>query len=280
MKWRQLRAAGVGENAIRHRADNGHLHRVHRGVYIVGHMALAPGAREQAALLACGDRALLSHWSAAYLWGLVDDAPAQIHVMLVGGRRRPKAGVRLHGISEIDRRDVRRRRGLPLTSPARTLIDLAADTGFDRLEAMLAEARALKLVRDGELEAALDRAGQRRGAGAMRRFLRQEGGPALTRSKGERLMLRLTLAAGLPVPNANTRVAGWEVDFLWPAQRLVLEVDGYQFHGHRAAFERDRRKGLALAAAGYRVIRISWRQLVHQPLAVAAQLALALAKAS
>jgi very-short-patch-repair endonuclease len=105
-------------------------------------------------------------------------------------------------------------------------------------------------------------------------------GPALTRSEGERLMRRLARAAGLPEPVANSRVVGWEVDFLWPAQRLVVEVDGYQFHGHRTAFERDRRKGLALAAAGYRVIRISWRQLVHQPILVAAQLAQALAVGS
>jgi very-short-patch-repair endonuclease len=86
--------------------------------------------------------------------------------------------------------------------------------------------------------------------------------------------------AGLPTPRTNARVAGYEVDFVWPAQRVIVEIDGYRFHGHRSAFERDRRKGLALAGAGYTVIRISWRQLVHDPLLVAAELARALAMAA
>jgi very-short-patch-repair endonuclease len=280
LRWSQLRESGVGAGAIKHRARNGHLHRIHRGVYIVGHTALANGALETAALLACGDGAVISHWSAAHLWGLLEVAPARVDVTLIGRHCRAKHGVHLHTISRIDPSDVRRRRRIPLTAPARTLIDLAAGAGFDVLESLVAEARVLKLVRAGELERALERAGRRRGVGQMKAFLRQEGGPILTRSEGERAMRRLTRAAGLPAPVANTRVAGWEVDFLWPTQRLVVEVDGYQFHGHRAAFERDRRKGLALAAAGYRVIRVSWRQLVHQPLAVAAQLALALARGS
>ncbi len=277
VKWRQLRESGIGENAIKRRASNGHFHRMHRGVYLVGHAALAPGALEYAALLACGDSALISHWSAAYLWGMIEDAPGEIHVSVVGRRCRPKAGVRIHLLSELDHRDVRRRLQLPLTAPARTVIDIAADAGYDVIESLVAEARVRKLVRDRELEQALERAGRRPGVGRMKAFLRHEGGPALTRSQAERRMRRLARAAGLPVPVANARVAGFEVDFLWPAERLVVEVDGYQFHGHRRAFERDRKKGLALAAAGYRVIRISWLQLVHQPLLVAVQLAQALA---
>ncbi len=276
VKWAQLRGAGIGAAAIKHRANNGYLHRVHRGVYITGHLALAPMARESAALLACGAGALISHRSAAYLWGLLEQAPSAVDVTLVGRRCRPKEGVRLHTVAELDRRDRREKGRLALTSPARTLIDLAAEAYEAELDRLVSEAGALSLLTNGELEAALERAGRRAGVGAMRGYLRTEQGPGFTRSEGERRMRRLTRAADLPAPVCNIRVAGWEVDFLWPAQRLVVEVDGYKFHGDRAAFERDRRKGLALVAAGYRVVRVTWRQLVDEPLRVAAKLAQAL----
>jgi Transcriptional regulator, AbiEi antitoxin len=201
VKWRQLREAGVGANAIKRRANSGHLHRIHRGVYIVGHTALAPYAREHAALLACGQSVLISHWSAAYLWGMIAEPPSQIHVSVVGRRCRPKAGVRIHVLSEIDRSDVRRRQGIPVTAPARTAIDLAADASNHQLEAVVAEARVRKLVRDGELEKALARAGQRRGVGAMRSFLRHEGGPALATAR-----LRAASARGAAGPGDRERV--------------------------------------------------------------------------
>jgi very-short-patch-repair endonuclease len=275
----QLLAAGIGAGAIKHAVKTGGLHRVHRGVYIVGHLALAPGAKEAAALLACGKGAVVSHWSAAQLWGLVDAPPRRVDVTLVGRRCRPRRGIRLHGVSELDRRDVRLKHGLQVTAPARTLIDLAAEAGYDQLERAVAEARALRLVGERDLDAALNRAGTRIGAGRMRAFLRHEGGPVLTRSGGERRMRRLLRAAGLPMPLVNARVEGWEVDFLWPGQRVVVEVDGYPFHAHRRAFERDRRKDLALANAGYHVIRITVRQLLDEPLAVVASIARLLERA-
>ena len=107
----------------------------------------------------------------------------------------------------------------------------------------------------------------------MRAFLKAEGTPGLTRSRAERLMRRLMRAAHLPEPVPNTRVAGWEVDFLWEAERLVVEVDGPQFHGHRRAYERDRRKDMELTTAGYVVIRITPRQLDEEPLVVVAHIA-------
>jgi very-short-patch-repair endonuclease len=110
----------------------------------------------------------------------------------------------------------------------------------------------------------------------MRALLAAEGEPAITRSEAERLMRRLIRQAQLPQPKSNVKVAGYEVDFLWPKQRVIVEVDGYRFHSHRSAFERDHRKDLALQEAGYLVIRITWRQLEDEPLAVIAHVARAL----
>lgn len=278
--WHQLRTAGVGEGAIKHRANNGHLHRRHRGVYIVGHGALARTAKEQAALLACGDKAVIGHWSAAYLWGLIKAPPDQVHVTVIGAARRPRNGIMIRRTTCLSRQDIRRRQGLRLTSPARTIIDLAAHADLRTLERLTAEARVLKLLRDGELEKALARAGRRPGVARMRALLHHESGPVLTRSEAERRMRRLVQAAGLPIPVANARVGGYEVDFYWPGKRVIVEVDGYEFHGHRAAFERDRRKGLALTAGGDELIRISAGQLVYEPVWLAAHLAQALAKGS
>jgi very-short-patch-repair endonuclease len=276
VKRAQLLAAGVGENAVKRRARKGQLHRRYRGVYIVGHLALAPRAEEFAALLACGDRALVSHRSAAYLWSMLADRPDQIDVTLVGSRRRPKPGIRLHLVSAIDGRDVRPIDDLPVTAPARTLIDFAADAEDDELEAAVSEARALRRIRDGDLEAALARAGNRRGVARMRRLISRESDSGYTRSKAERHMRRLMRDAALAQPRCNRRLHGYRVDFLWSEQRLIVEVDGYQFHGHRYAFERDRKRDAAHVLAGYRVIRITWRQLTEEPMAVAVIIARAL----
>jgi len=246
---------------------------------MVGHLALAEHANEAAALLACGPGAVLSHRSAAHFWSLLDAPLDQVDVTLVGRRCRPKEGVRLRCVAAIDRRDVRRRDGLPVTSPARTLVDLAADASDDELERAVSEARAQRLLRTGELEQALGRARGRLGVKRMRAFLRREDEPGYTRSQAERRMRKLMRGAKLPVPVANARVAGYTADFLWREQRLIVEVDSYRYHGHRAAFERDRRKDVALAAAGYRVIRFTWWQLRDEPFAVVAHIARMLERA-
>ncbi len=273
VKRAQLLSAGVAPNTVKRQLRVGALHRKHTGVYVVGHLALPELGDASAALLACGEGSLISHRSAAHLWALIDRAPAQVDVTLVGRRCRPQEGIKTRSVDEIDPRDVRRRRGLPVTGPARTLIDLALDADSEELERAIAEARAMRLIRDGELESALRRSRGRRGAGRMRAFLRAEGGPALTRSGGERRMRALLRAAGLPQPLVNASAAGYEVDFLWPAQRVIVEVDGYDFHRHRRAFELDRRKDMALRDAGFHVIRITGRALVRESLAVVAHIA-------
>ncbi|MBV8988373.1 MAG: DUF559 domain-containing protein, partial [Solirubrobacterales bacterium] len=276
IKRAQLLAAGISRHTVERRAKMGELHRKHRGVYIVGHVARVPMADEWAAVLACGDGALVSHRSAAHLWSFLSEPPSEVEVTLVGRRCRPKDGVRLHTTAWIDQRDVRYKDGIPLTSPARTLIDHAASADDAELGRALAEARVLGLVDDRELEAALERTGSRRGARALRALLRGESERGLTRSEAERVMLELVRDAGLPPPLLNAPLEGYTVDFLWPQSKLVVEVDGYRYHGHRAAFERDRRKDMTLLAAGFRVMRVTWRQLRDQPLLVAAMLASAL----
>lgn len=268
----QLLAAGVSPGVVTRMTRSGALHRLHRGVYAVGHLALPPFAAEQAALLACGEPSLISDRSALYLWGLAA-RPPDVHVTAVGHHCRRRSGIRVRVLPAIDQRDIRHRQGIPLSSPCRTLIDVAATVGPAELEDALAEARVRKLVRDGELEAALKRVGRVRGAAAMRRFLAHEGGPAITRSTAERRFRTLLRQAELPQPQSNWRAAGYEVDFLWEAERVVLEVDGWRFHGHRRAFERDRKKDMVLRDAGYLVIRVTWRQFTEQPLVVIAHVA-------
>ena len=241
---------------------------------MVGHEAFAPHAREAAALLAVGEQTVVSHHSAAILWGLATADDHDVDVMVIGRRPRRRPGIRLHYASTLDPCDIRRLHSLPVTAPARTLFDLAA-TGYPQLERAFGDAHAQRLVTAREIEEMLERAGPRAGCRALR-TLQSDNASGFTRSKAERILRGLLRDANLPMPRFNARVAGYEVDAVWPDRRLVVEVDGYAYHGHRAQFERDRRKDLALTAAGYRVIRISWRQLTQEPLALIAVISSAL----
>jgi very-short-patch-repair endonuclease len=239
-------------------------------VYAVGHTAPAPLRAELAALMALGPAAVLSHGSAAMVWGLPAPPTQGVHVVLTRGQARSRPGLTVHR-AVVGPREVRTRDGLRLTSPARTIADVAAVLDAPRLERVVAEALALRLVRADELRVAPGRPG----AAALRAVL--DAGPRLTRSEAERRLLTIVRDAALPVPRTNARVAGHEVDAWWPDRRLAVEVDGYAFHGGRARFERDRRRDLALHRAGVRVVRVSWRQLAGEPLAVVAAVAAALA---
>jgi very-short-patch-repair endonuclease len=247
----QLETAGIGRNAIAHRVAHGRLTRVLRGVYRVGPVD-APFAQEMAAVLATGG--VLSHHSAAMVWGLRPPHDGEVHVIVEGGAR-SRRGVKVHRSAALD---AAVHQGLPLTPAARTLNDLATTLPPHELDRAVEEAQIRGLVAAGDLRG--------RAAAAIAE-------PQLTRSEAERRLQRLIKAARLPRPATNVRVAGWEVDAFWPRERLIVEVDGYAYHGNRAAFERDRRKDAALAAAGYTVIRVTWRQLKDEPLAVVALLA-------
>ncbi len=276
----QLRSAGLTRSAIAHRVATGRLHRVHRGVYLVGHPDPLPLARETAALLACGAQSALNRQTAASSWRIVDAAPAAIHVLVAGMEPSPGGGVVVHLTRAIDPLDIRRHDGLLLTSPARTLLDLAAVLGTRDARWAVEEARVRRLVTIRDLAEQLERSRGRRGARALRAIVAELGSsPALTRSEAERRLLDLVRAARLPPPKTNVRVEGFEVDAFWPEHRLVVEVDGFAFHASRAAFERDRRRDAALQAAGVRVVRITWRRLADEPEAVVALLRRLLAAA-
>ncbi len=176
----------------------------------------------------------------------------------------------------LDDRDTRTLQGVPITTPARTLLDLGTVLPPYLLERAIAEAEVCLLARRRDLVDQLERNRGRPGTRALRAILDLDGGAALTRSEAERRLLALVRTAALPLPQVNARLGTYEVDFLWPEQRLVVEVDGYAYHGNRAAFERDRERDVALAALGYTVMRVTWRQLVDAPEAIIARIAAAL----
>jgi very-short-patch-repair endonuclease len=270
----QLRSAGLSDEAIRHRVARVWLVRIHRGVYLVGPLEMA-WSRAMAAVLACGEGALLSHSPAAVLWGFGSPPAGAIHVTVAERDVRSRDGIRVHCASGLDPRDATRRQGIPVTAPARTLLDLAADLSPTTLSRAVDEARVQRHVTDHSLNEQFCRYPSHRGTSPLKEVTRTE--PKLTRSEAERRLLDLIRAARLPEPQTNVRVGPYEVDFLWPTHRLVVEVDGYAFHSKRSSFERDRRRDQQLTAAGYSVIRITWRQITEEPEAVIATLAAALA---
>ena len=245
----QLAAAGLGPRAVAHRVAGGRLVRRHRGVYQVGPTA-APLSREMAAVLACGGKAALSHQSAAAVWGF-GQGDRVVHITVEGDTARTRHGIRVHHTASLN---AAVKHGLPLTDPARTLRDLKTVLTSAQHDRASEQAHILGLV-------IADDAPE----------------PDFTRSEGERRLKALCKAARLPSPRMNARVAGWEVDAYWPAHRLIVELDGWSYHRSRQAFERDRRKDAHLTAAGHRVVRVTWRRLNQQPLAVTAQLGALLA---
>jgi very-short-patch-repair endonuclease len=267
----QLTRAGLGRGAIAHRIAAGRLHRVHRGVYLVGHPVAPPLAPEMAAVLACGPAAVLSHRSAAAIWGVgpADERGIDVTVPRAGARHRP--GIRVHR-GRLTPAETRRRRGLPVTSPVRTLLDVSALLTPREIERAVDEAERLRLITRRALAGAAQAAGARRGAARVRALLTRQADPALTRSEAEERLLALVRCAGLPSPQVNRRIGRYEVDLFWPTQRLAVEVDGYAFHSSRAAFERDRRRDADLQALGVRVVRVTWRQIAQEPHALLVRL--------
>ena len=271
VSFSQLRAAGLGQRAVAGRVKRGWLRRLHQGVYAVGALEsdlTAPAG----AILATKGRAVLSHRSAATIWGLVPARPQDpVEITLLNARSRGRPGVRAH-TGRLRTKEIRTRHGLQLTAPARTIRDLAA-TAPEELEKAINEAHVLRLVTHKELRdlVTLPQSGVR----ALRHAIGDQ--PTMTRSEAERRLRALIAQAGLPAPQSNVRVAGYEVDLYWPGHDLVVEFDGWGTHSSRSAFERDRRKDLDLQLAGQRVFRITDRHLTKEPVALIARCAAALA---
>lgn len=274
----QLLERGMTAEAVRWRVRSGRLIPMQRGVYRVGPL-MAPRAREMAAVLACGPGAVVSHRSAALLWqiGPEDGAAGPVHLTMVGMDRGRRPDMCAHRRRHLPPDQVALIEGIPVTTPARTLLDLAGEADIGELERMVAQASARGLVDMQDLRDLALRSPDWRGMARLRTLLDAEGGPALTRSEAERRFLRLLRSARLPAPGANVAIGEMEVDFAWTHPRLVVEVDGYAFHSSRSRFESDRRRDARLVGRGYRVMRVTWRQLVFEPEVVLVHLARALA---
>jgi very-short-patch-repair endonuclease len=242
----ELLAAGLSPAGISRRAKAGRLHRLHHGVYAVGHTALSREARLLAAVKACGEGAVLSHQSAAELWDLSPPCPGPSHVTIPiarnPGRNRQ---ITVHRSRTLRPADATRRNRIPVTTPARTLRDLKRTLPRDQWQAALDRARSRGL----DVGSVVDE--------------------EPTRSALERKFLRLCRRHRIPAPEVNERIGAFVVDFLWADRRLIAEVDGYEFHRDRQAFEVDRARDAELTRRGYRVLRFTYRQVTREPSRVA-----------
>lgn len=264
----QLLAAGLTRDAIEHRLATGRLHRMWRGVYAVGRRSVGQRGRWMAAVLSSGPHALLSHRSAAALWGLTRDS-GQLEVVVPGDVWRRRRGILVHrrtGLSDDERRTVH---GIPVTDPTATLVDLAACLRERPLERAINEADRLDLVDPESLRSAIDRAPRRPGLGRLRRLL---AGKPLTDSGLERRFLSLVEQAGLPLPETQALLNGYRVDFYWPQLGLVVEADGWRHHRTPGEQATDRRRDQAHAVAGLTAVRFAEAQIRYEPARVKATL--------
>jgi very-short-patch-repair endonuclease len=257
---RQLIALALSAAAIDHRVRSGKLIVLYRGVYAVGHGALTDRGRMRAALIAGGPTAVLSHRTAAAVWKLAPSVPPFVEVTVTRRGPRSRRGLVVHATRNPP--DVRTIHSLSVTAPLRTLADLSATQPESTLERLCAEALVLKLVTHEQLDAA--------------RILDPDL-VAPTRSRFERAFFAALRKARLPQPVVGHPIPPYTADFAWLEERVVIETDGWRFHGHRAAFEDDRSRDDFLAARGWIVVRITWRRLKREPMLVMVQLAQTLA---
>jgi hypothetical protein len=259
----QLVAAGVGVRAIEYRVEAGRLHPLHRGVFAVGHRAVSQRARWLAAVLASGIGAVLSHRAAAALWGIRPASGGRIEVTKPRTRDERK-GLLLHR-AVLPNDEVTTHEGIPTTTPARTLLDLAAVLDRHQLQRAMNEAEVRRLEGPFEL---VQRYPRRKGIAKLRTL----APPTHTRSDLEARFATFLDDRGFPPPLTNPLIEEFEVDAAWPDRRLIVELDSYEFHRTRQAFENDRRRDRRLTAAGWRVMRVTWRDL-DEPGRLAAELA-------
>jgi very-short-patch-repair endonuclease len=276
---RQLAACGLSARAAAHRAAAGRLHRLHRGVYAVGHPRVSLRGQWISAVLACGPGAVLSHAAAAGLWNLRPTIAKTVDVTVpTAGGRAQRRWLRVHRDPALAADEVTVRDGIPVTTPARTILDLAATLSERELERLLDEAQVQRLVEEPALHRVVEaHAGHHRAAKLRRTLERHEAGATRTWSELEERFLTMCREHGLPRPRVNEKAAGVRVDFLFDAPvRLAVETDGWDFHRTRQAFERDRARDAALARAGWRTLRFTHRQVTYDPATVAATLSAAL----
>ncbi|MEX2106341.1 MAG: DUF559 domain-containing protein [Solirubrobacterales bacterium] len=282
----QMRKVELSAKAAAQRARQGGLHRVHRGVYAVGHRSLGHAALLRAAVLACGEGSVVSHMTAAAHWGLRDQWPALIDVTVPVEAGRKIDGIRCRRCRYPDPSEVVTHQGVVCTTPSRTLVDLAGSLGTPSLRRTVERAAVLKLLDLDELDLVMERAKGRRGMPSLRAILvdwrTDDGSLPDVRSDFEALVLPRLVMLGLPRPLCNEKL--WidgeqlTVDFLWKTRRLVVETDGRETHATPVAFQRDRWRDQLLVAADYRVARATWDQIHRELDSVVGRIGRALAQ--
>jgi very-short-patch-repair endonuclease len=266
---RQLLEIGLSASGVRKRAARGNLHRIHRGVYAVGHPKLTGYGQWMAAVLACGPKASLSHRSAGGLRGLRRDNRPRTDVSIPGPSARSRAGIDVHRSVTLTAEDVTLVDGLPCTTVARTLVDLGDVVDRRAVERAVEQAEVLRLFDLHEVQRAMERAGPRRGTGLLSSVLENLNGPTLTASELEEAFLALCRDANLPTPEVNAWMtlgdgSAIKVDFLWRRERLAVETDGHRFHRTRQSRDRDARRDVLLRLAGFEPVRFTGRQVVFE----------------
>jgi very-short-patch-repair endonuclease len=274
---RQLVAIGIRDKMVLDRVRSGRLVRLHRGVYAVGHRQLRREGHWLAAVLAAGPSAVLSHRDAAALHTLLSPGSHRRVEVTTTGRARSSDRTRVYRTTILDAEDVTSHLGIAVTSVARTLVDLAGTVPPDRLRKAINEAERLSLFDAGALERTLTRTAGRRGSShrAVQQALAEirAHGIQLTRSELEDRFVSLVARHSLPPPTMNAVIAGMEIDAVWHEQPLAVELDGYDYHRTRRAFQQDRDRANDLTQAGYVVLRFTHADVAGRPRHVAARLA-------
>src|SRR4051812_38321492 len=283
----QLRDEGVSRQLAAEQAEASHLHRIHRGVYTVGHRSIDRRAQLLAALLACGEGAVLSHGTAAAFHELWDERPHFVDVTVPVEAGRKIDGIRCRRCRYPEPEEVEVRHGVAVTTVARTLVDLAGMVGMKTLRKTVGRAAILRKLDLQAVDIAIYNAKRRRGLKVLELALvpyrTKDGKVPDVRSDFETLVLPELIEMGLPRPGVNVwlKVEGerFLIDFLWKAQRVIVETDGRETHETPTAFQDDRRRDQFFAASGYRVLRVTWNQIQSERNAVLKRIAQALASA-
>jgi hypothetical protein len=257
----QLLALGLTVAAIRHLVAIGRLIPVHSGVYAVGYVNRTPVARACAAALACGPRALLSHGSAATLWGFYKYWDEPFEVTVPSLRNRP--GIKIHRSRTLSGPDFDRQLGIPATSPARTALDIAPRLTDERLTRVVNDGRHARVVHLDDLADVIARNPKHPGAKRLRGFVDAPAGP--TRSELEDRFVAFAKRFGLPTPLTDVKVNGRHVDALFPAERVIVELDSWEFHRFRSSFEGDRNRDADQLAGGHVTVRVTDERMKRTP---------------
>ena len=274
----QLWECGLGKDAVARRVRAGWLRLRFQGVYSVGSGELPPLALEFGALMSCGAGTLVSHRSAAFVWGMRDDPPPKVEVSVVGPGCRSRKGMRVHRIKTIDKRELRRYEGLWISSPARTVLEVAAVGSRDELIDVIDAGLANRRFTPRELEVVLERNRPCRGSARIAEVIGDETAMAISRSRAEKALLRLIRDAGLPLPETNVKFGRFEADFVWRRERVIVELDSPTFHSGPGVFQRDREKDLVFRDAGFDPLRFTRAHVIKEPAMVLVRLVRALVR--